>query len=108
MKNDRFKQTAVIVLPFALLAIALYLLFRQSWQQILLQLQQVQPGWFALMLALSGAYYLIDARSFQMVVKVLAAGFFAERCYRFDRYGTFYECLHLRSRYQAGASAVSA
>lgn len=75
MKNSRFRQTLVIIVPFMLLFIALYLLFHQSWQQIWQQLKQVRPEWFALMLLLSGAYYLIDARGFQMVVRELLPDF---------------------------------
>ena len=75
MKNNRLKQALVIIVPFALLFLALYLLFRQSWQQIFQQLKQVQLEWFGLAILLSGLYYLIDARSFQSVVRVLLPDF---------------------------------
>ncbi len=75
MKNRHLKQALVIIIPLLLLFLALYLLFSQSWQQIWQQLKQVQRGWFVLALALSGLYYVIDARSFQMVVRRLLPAF---------------------------------
>ena len=75
MKTSRLKQGLVVILPLLLLLLALYLLFGQSWQSIWRQLQQVKGGWFALALALSGLYYVMDARSFQLVVRRLLPAF---------------------------------
>ncbi len=75
MKTSRLKQGLVVILPLLLLLLALYLLFGQSWQSIWQQLQQIKGNWFALALALSGLYYVMDARSFQLVVRRLLPAF---------------------------------
>ena len=62
-------------MPLLLLALALYLLFGQSWPQMRRQLGQVQLSWFGLMLAASGGYYLLDSWSFQLVVRRLLPDF---------------------------------
>ena len=59
----------MIIAPFLLLLLALYVLFHRSWRAILTQLTLLGPGWFALALAVSACYYVLDACGFRLLLR---------------------------------------
>ena len=75
MSKKTSKQILLAAAPFALLFLALYLMFKDSWREIARQLKNAGPAWLLAGLAVSGAYYLADAQGFRLLIRRLLPGF---------------------------------
>ena len=56
--KKKIKQALLVLAPFALLALALTVLFKDSWQQILIQSKSINALWFTAGLALAAVFYI--------------------------------------------------
>ena len=55
--KKKIKQALLVLAPFALLALALTVLFKDSWQQILIQSKSINALWFTAGLAADPAAF---------------------------------------------------
>ncbi|MEA4891258.1 MAG: lysylphosphatidylglycerol synthase transmembrane domain-containing protein [Peptococcaceae bacterium] len=73
--KKKIKQALLVLAPFALLALALTVLFKDSWQQILIQSKSINALWFTAGLALAAVFYIADAQGFRLLIRRLLPDF---------------------------------